>query len=139
MPWDIAVDEAMIPFKGRISFRQVCIESKILCECVSTGLSACVQYIKSKSHKYGIKVFVLSSSSNGYVYVGERVSFLFKISGLSIAMLQGRILVLMTWLLLMMMILVWQMMMMMTVMKMMMVNEFYISVTGLMELKIMIL
>ena len=73
------------------------------------------------------------------VYVGEWVLFLFRISGLSIAMLQGRILVLMTWLLLMMMFLVWQMMMVMTVMKMMMVNEFYISVTGLMELKIMIL
>ena len=106
-------------------------------------MSACVQYTKSKPHKYGIKVFVLSSSSNGYVhdfkvYVGEWVLFLFKISGLSIAMLQGRILVLMTWLLLMMMFLVWQMMVM-TVMKMMMVNEFYISVTGLMELKIMIL
>ena len=85
---------------------------------MSTGLSACVQYIKSKPHKYGIKVFVLSSSSNGYVYdfnvyVGEWVLFLFKISGLSIAMLQERILVLMTWLLLMMMFLVWQMMMVM--------------------------
>ena len=25
LPRDVAVDEAMIPFKGRISFRQVCL------------------------------------------------------------------------------------------------------------------
>ena len=85
------------------------------------------------------------SSRNGSVYdfnvyVGEWVSFLFKTSGLSIAMLQGRILLLMTWLLLMMMLLAGQMMMVMAIMKMMMVvNEFYISVTRLMQLKIMIL
>lgn len=42
---------------------------------VSTCLSV-VQYIKSKPHKHGIKVFVLAASNNGYiydfnVYVGE--------------------------------------------------------------------
>ena len=39
LPRDIAVDEAMIPFKGRISFRQVCIESKF---CVNVCQPACL-------------------------------------------------------------------------------------------------
>ena len=43
----VAVDETMIPFKGRISFRQ---------------------YMKAKPTKWGIKVFVLSDSTNGYIY-----------------------------------------------------------------------
>ncbi|XP_062507262.1 piggyBac transposable element-derived protein 3-like [Corticium candelabrum] len=54
----IAIDEAMIPLKGQISFHQ---------------------YSKSKPHKYGIKVVVLSSSHNSYiydfnVYVGKEAS-----------------------------------------------------------------
>ena len=43
----VTVDEAMIPFRGRISFRQ---------------------YMKAKPTKWGIKVFVLSDSTNGYIY-----------------------------------------------------------------------
>ena len=42
----IAVDEAMIAFKGRASFRQ---------------------YIRGKPHPYGIKAFVLADSATGYV------------------------------------------------------------------------
>ena len=41
------IDEAMIPFKGRLSFKQ---------------------YMKAKPTKWGIKVFVLSDATNGYVY-----------------------------------------------------------------------
>ena len=43
----VTVDEAMIPFKGRFSFRQ---------------------YMKAKPTKWGIKVFVLADSTNGYIY-----------------------------------------------------------------------
>ena len=43
----VTIDEAMIPFKGRLSFKQ---------------------YMKNKPTKWGIKVFVLSDSQNGYVY-----------------------------------------------------------------------
>ena len=43
----ITIDEAMIPFKGRLGFKQ---------------------YMKAKPTKWGIKVFVLSDSVNGYVY-----------------------------------------------------------------------
>ena len=43
---ELAVDEAMIPFKGRLSFKQ---------------------YMKDKPTKWGIKVFVLADSRNGYV------------------------------------------------------------------------
>ena len=43
----VTIDEAMIPYKGRLSFKQ---------------------YIKSKPTKWGIKVFVLSDATNGYVY-----------------------------------------------------------------------
>jgi len=43
----ITIDEAMIPFKGRLSFKQ---------------------YMKDKPTKWGIKVFVLSDATNGYVY-----------------------------------------------------------------------
>lgn len=50
----VCIDESMIPFRGRLSFRQ---------------------YIPSKSHKYGIKVYKLCTG-NGYtwnmtVYVGR--------------------------------------------------------------------
>ena len=43
----VTMDEAMIPFKGRLSFKQ---------------------YMKAKPTKWGIKVFVLSDATNGYVY-----------------------------------------------------------------------
>ena len=43
----VSIDEAMIPFKGRLSFKQ---------------------YMKDKPVKWGIKVFVLSDAHNGYVY-----------------------------------------------------------------------
>ena len=43
----VAVDEAMIPFKGHLGFKQ---------------------YMKNKPTKWGIKAFVLSDSTNGYVY-----------------------------------------------------------------------
>ena len=42
----LAIDEAMIPFKGRLGFKQ---------------------YMKDKPTKWGIKVFVLADSRNGYV------------------------------------------------------------------------
>lgn len=53
---DVAIDEAMIPFKGRLSFKQ---------------------YIKAKPTKRGIKVFVLAEPSTGYeyrfnIYTGKR-------------------------------------------------------------------
>ena len=44
---EVTIDEAMIPFKGRLSFKQ---------------------YIKAKPTKWGIKVFVLSDTTNGYIY-----------------------------------------------------------------------
>ena len=43
----VTINEAMIPFKGRLSFKQ---------------------YIKNKPTKWGIKAFVLSDATNGYVY-----------------------------------------------------------------------
>ena len=43
----LSIDEAMIPFKGRLDFKQ---------------------YMKDKPIKWGIKVFVLSDATNGYVY-----------------------------------------------------------------------
>ena len=43
----VTIDEAMIPFKGPLSFKQ---------------------YIKNKPVKWGIKAFVLSDATNGYVY-----------------------------------------------------------------------
>ena len=43
----VTIDEAMIPYKGRLSFKR---------------------YIKSKPTKWGIKVFVLSDANNGYIY-----------------------------------------------------------------------
>ena len=43
----VTIDEAMIPYKGRLSFKQ---------------------YMKNKPTKWGIKVFVLSDATNGYVY-----------------------------------------------------------------------
>ena len=43
----VAVDEAMIAFRGRASFRQ---------------------YVRGKPHPYGIKAFVLADSGTGYVY-----------------------------------------------------------------------
>ena len=52
---EIAVDESVVSFKGRVSFRQ---------------------YLKGKSHPWGIKAFVLSNSKTGYlqrvcVYYGK--------------------------------------------------------------------
>ena len=44
---EISVDEAMIPFKGRLAF---------------------IQYMKAKPVKWGIKVFVLADAHNGYTY-----------------------------------------------------------------------
>nr|XP_039265449.1 piggyBac transposable element-derived protein 4-like [Styela clava] len=43
---EISIDETLIPFKGRINFRQ---------------------FIKTKRARYGIKVWVLAESSTGYV------------------------------------------------------------------------
>ena len=43
----MAVDEAMIPFKGRLGFKQ---------------------YMKDKPSKWGIKVFVIADSISGCVY-----------------------------------------------------------------------
>ena len=43
----VTIDEAMIPFKGRLGFKQ---------------------YMKDKPTKWGIKVFTLSDATNGYVY-----------------------------------------------------------------------
>ncbi|KAE9525673.1 hypothetical protein AGLY_014200 [Aphis glycines] len=43
---DLAVDETMVPFRGRLGFRQ---------------------YIPGKSHKYGVKLFKLCGT-NGYTY-----------------------------------------------------------------------
>ena len=44
---EMSVDQAMIPFKGRLGFKQ---------------------YMKAKPTKWGIKVFVLADATNGYVY-----------------------------------------------------------------------
>ena len=44
---EITIDERMIKFTGRLSFKQ---------------------YIKGKRHPYGIKAFLLADSTNGYVY-----------------------------------------------------------------------
>ena len=54
----VSIDEAMIKFKGRLGFKQ---------------------YIKAKPTKWGIKVFVLSDATNGYVckfqiYTGKNSS-----------------------------------------------------------------
>ena len=51
---ELSIDEAMIPFKGRLSIKQ---------------------YMKDKPTKWGIKVFVLADARNGYtvrlqVYTG---------------------------------------------------------------------
>ena len=43
---ECSIDEAMIPFKGRVGFKQ---------------------YIKDKPTKWGIKVFVLADARNGYI------------------------------------------------------------------------
>ena len=43
----VTIEEAMIPFKGRLGFKQ---------------------YMKNKPTKWGVKVFVLSDATNGYVY-----------------------------------------------------------------------
>ena len=43
----VTIDEAMIPFKGRLGFKQ---------------------YMKDKPTKWGIKAFTLSDATNGYVY-----------------------------------------------------------------------
>ncbi len=44
---ELSLDEAMIKFKGRLGFKQ---------------------YMKDKPTKWGIKVFVLSDATNGYIY-----------------------------------------------------------------------
>ena len=44
---ELSIDEAMIAFRGRVSFRQ---------------------YIRSKPQPWGIKAYVLSESSTGYMY-----------------------------------------------------------------------
>ena len=44
---ELSIDEAMIPYKGRLRFKQ---------------------YMKDKPTKWGIKAFVLSDARNGYVY-----------------------------------------------------------------------
>ena len=54
---ECSIDEAMIPFKGCLAFKQ---------------------YIKDKPTKWGIKVFVLADAHNGYVsnlevYTGKNV------------------------------------------------------------------
>ncbi len=54
---ECTVDEAMIPFKGRLGMKQ---------------------YMKDKPTKWGIKVFVLADAHNGYVkniqvYTGKNV------------------------------------------------------------------
>ena len=43
---ECTIDEAMIPFKGRLAFKQ---------------------YVKFKPTKWGIKVFVLADATNGYI------------------------------------------------------------------------
>jgi hypothetical protein len=43
----LAIDEALCPFRGRIFFRV---------------------YIKGKPHKYGIKMFELCEAKSGYIY-----------------------------------------------------------------------
>ena len=43
----VTIDEAMIPYKGRLTFKQ---------------------YMKNKPTKWEIKVFVLSDATNGYIY-----------------------------------------------------------------------
>jgi hypothetical protein len=48
----VTIDEAMIPFKGRLSFKQ---------------------YMKDKPVKWGIKVFTLSDAINGYVYRAQNL------------------------------------------------------------------
>lgn len=47
LPRDVSVDEAMIPYKGRLGYKQ---------------------YMKAKPIKWGIKVFVLASAANGYIH-----------------------------------------------------------------------
>ncbi|XP_065845593.1 piggyBac transposable element-derived protein 4-like [Oscarella lobularis] len=47
---EITIDEAMIPYKGRIGYKQ---------------------YMKDKPTKWGIKVFILAESSPGYIYKFE--------------------------------------------------------------------
>lgn len=43
---NVCVDEVMVPFKGRVHFKQ---------------------YIKSKPHKWGVKLWALADSSSGYI------------------------------------------------------------------------
>lgn len=54
---EVSIDEAMIPFKGRLAFKQ---------------------YMKDKPTKWGIKVFTLCEATNGYVkrlqvYTGKKL------------------------------------------------------------------
>ena len=43
----VTTDEAIIPFKGHLGFKQ---------------------YMKNEATKWGVKVFVLSDTTNGYIY-----------------------------------------------------------------------
>ena len=63
---ELSVDEAMIPFKGRLSIKQ---------------------YMKDKPTKWGIKVFVLADERNGYtvrlqIYAGKNSNLATNDSGL---------------------------------------------------------
>ena len=63
---ELSVDEAMIPFKGRLSIKQ---------------------YMKDKPTKWGIKVFVLADARNGYtvrlqIYAGKNSNIATNDSGL---------------------------------------------------------
>ena len=46
-PEYVTIDKVMIPFKGRLGFKQ---------------------YMKDKPTKWGIKVFTMSDAANGYIY-----------------------------------------------------------------------
>ena len=80
MPLDIAVDEAMVPFKGHISFCQVCPKSNIFVTmCVNLLVFICTVYqVKATQKRH--KCICVVELNNGYiydfnVYVGEWVYF----------------------------------------------------------------
>ena len=53
MHQECSIDEAIIPFKGRLGFKQ---------------------YLKDKPIKWGIKVFLLADAHNGYInYTGKGI------------------------------------------------------------------
>jgi len=55
---NIAIDETLVKFKGRVSFRQ---------------------FLPNKPGRFGVKNFTLSESSSGYVWAGIHISFFFKL------------------------------------------------------------